>query len=88
MLFRMVDELEFRTQVYWEIALCVRGRSKRKQLPTTHIAIAVMRDVEDKLSPHRPLHPLVKQLGKDIITGGKRKKPTTPPPNNVRKLRA
>lgn len=83
------QELEARTNLYWELSTFLHGPKNPKQVkkpPTVALAQAACNEILSCLGPQRPLRGKVLQIQYQIVMGGKRKKQE--PRNNLIALRA
>lgn len=86
MFIRTVDEIEYRTQMYWNVSQCWHGQCTKPLKTST--ALAVCSDAQQYLNPARPLTPLFAKLQHQIVMGGRKKTPKRLTPNNILQLKA
>lgn len=83
---RPAEELEVRTNLYWDLSHHLHGPKSLKKAPSTALALAACREIIRHLGPHHPLLRKILQVQETIIMGGTKKKKTSPR-NNVLRLR-
>lgn len=82
-MFGTADELQVRTQIFWEVSKSFNAQSKHDL--STATAITICSESLDHIAPTRPLARRFANLERQIIVGRSRKKKPQPT-NNVRQL--